>query len=40
MIANMKEIRHFLMTKMYKHSEINRMTSKAKRIVFDYSRIY
>ena len=40
MIANMKEIRHFLMTKMYKHSEINRMTSKAKRIVFDLFKIY
>ena len=40
MIINMNEIRDFLMTKMYKHSEINRMTSKAKRIVSDLFKIY
>ena len=40
MKKNMKEIREFLTTKMYKHSEINRMTSKAKRIVSDLYKIY
>ena len=36
----MKEIRKFLTSKMYKHYEINRMTSKAKRIVTDLYKIY
>ena len=36
----MQEIRAFLTTKMYKHYEINRMTSKAKRIVSDLFNIY
>ncbi|MAH89278.1 MAG: deoxyguanosinetriphosphate triphosphohydrolase [Pelagibacterales bacterium] len=40
MSVNMKEIRKFLTTKMYKHYEINRMTSKAKRIVADLYKIY
>ncbi|MAJ24390.1 MAG: deoxyguanosinetriphosphate triphosphohydrolase [Rickettsiales bacterium] len=40
MKKNMKEIREFLTTKMYKHSEINRMTSKPKRIVSDLYKIY
>ncbi len=40
MTAYMKEIRKFLTTKMYKHFEINRMTSKAKRIVADLYKIY
>ncbi len=37
---NIKQIREFLTIKMYKHSEINRMTSKAKRIVSDLYKIY
>ncbi len=40
MSVNMKEIRKFLTSKMYKHFEINRMTSKAKRIVTDLYKIY
>jgi dGTPase len=36
----MKEIRRFLTTRMYKNSDINRMTSKAKRIVADLFKIY
>ena len=40
MSLSMKEIRAFLTTKMYKHFEINRMTSKAKRIVSDLFKIY
>ena len=40
MKENMKEIRKFLTLKMYKHSEINRMTSKAKRIITDLFQIY
>ena len=36
----MGEIRLFLTNKMYKHYEINRMTSKAKRIVSDLFIIY
>ena len=40
MNENMKEIRVFLTNKMYKHYEINRMTSKAKRIVADLFKIY
>ena len=40
MSLSMKEIRAFLTTKMYKHYEINRMTSKAKRIVSDLFKIY
>ncbi|MAI02628.1 MAG: deoxyguanosinetriphosphate triphosphohydrolase [Rickettsiales bacterium] len=40
MKENMKEIRKFLTLKMYKHSEINRMTSKAKRIIADLFQIY
>ncbi len=40
MNTNMREIRKFLTTKMYKHYEINRMTSKAKRIVSDLYKIY
>ena len=40
MSLNMSEIRSFLTTKMYKHYEINRMTSKAKRIVSDLFKIY
>ncbi|MDA9655200.1 deoxyguanosinetriphosphate triphosphohydrolase [Pelagibacteraceae bacterium] len=36
----MKEIRKFLTTRMYKNSDINRMTSKAKRIVADLFKIY
>ena len=40
MSLNMQEIRAFLTTKMYKHYEINRMTSKAKRIVSDLYKIY
>lgn len=40
MTLSMREIRAFLTTKMYKHYEINRMTSKAKRIVSDLFKIY
>ena len=40
MSLSMQEIRAFLTTKMYKHYEINRMTSKAKRIVSDLFKIY
>ena len=40
MRLSMREIRAFLTTKMYKHYEINRMTSKAKRIVSDLFKIY
>jgi len=40
MSLSMREIRVFLTTKMYKHFEINRMTSKAKRIVSDLFKIY
>ena len=40
MTLSMQEIRAFLTTKMYKHYEINRMTSKAKRIVSDLFNIY
>ena len=40
MTLSMREIRAFLTTKMYKHYEINRMTSKAKRIVSDLYKIY
>ncbi len=40
MNINMKQIRTFLTTKMYKHYKINRMTSKAKRIVSDLFKIY
>ena len=40
MNTNMREIRKFFTTKMYKHYEINRMTSKAKRIVSDLYKIY
>ena len=40
MTLSMREIRAFLTTKMYKHYEINRMTSKAKRIVSDLFNIY
>lgn len=40
MTLSMREIRAFLTTKMYKHYEINRMTSKAKRIVSDLFEIY
>ena len=40
MSLSMREIRTFLTTKMYKHYEINRMTSKAKRIVSDLFNIY
>ena len=40
MSLSMREIRAFLTTKMYKHYEINRMTSKAKRIVSDLFKIY
>jgi len=40
MSLSMQEIRAFLTTKMYKHYEINRMTSKAKRIVSDLFNIY
>ena len=40
MSLSMQEIRAFLITKMYKHYEINRMTSKAKRIVSDLFKIY
>ena len=40
MSVSMREIRSFLTTKMYKHYEINRMTSKAKRIVSDLFKIY
>ena len=40
MSINMKEIREFLTTKMYRHYEINRMTSKAKRIISDLFKIY
>ncbi len=40
MKKNMKEIRVFLTSKMYKHYKINRMTSKAKRIVSDLYKIY
>ena len=40
MSVNMKEIRKFLTSKMYKHFQINRMTSKAKRIVTDLYKIY
>ena len=40
MSVYMREIRAFLTTKMYKHYEINRMTSKAKRIVSDLFKIY
>ena len=36
----MKEIRKFLTSRMYKNSDINRMTSKAKRIVSDLFTIY
>jgi dGTPase len=36
----MKEIRKFLTVRMYKNSDINRMTSKAKRIVADLFTIY
>ena len=36
----MKEIRKFLTVRMYKNSDINRMTSKAKRIVTDLFTIY
>ena len=39
MIVSMQEIRFFLTTKMYKHYEINRMTSKARRIVSDLFKI-
>ena len=39
MTLSMREIRA-LTTKMYKHYEINRMTSKAKRIVSDLFKIY
>ena len=40
MSLSMREIRIFLTNKMYKHYEINRMTSKAKRIVSDLFKIY
>ena len=40
MSLSMQEIRTFLTTKMYKHYEINRMTSKAKRIVSDLFKIF
>ncbi len=40
MSLSMREIRTFLTNKMYKHYEINRMTSKAKRIVSDLFNIY
>ena len=40
MSISMQEIRTFLTTKMYKHYEINRMTSKAKRIVSDLFKIF
>ena len=40
MTLSMREIRAFLTTKMYKHYEINRMTSKARRIVSDLFKIY
>lgn len=40
MNINMKEIRSFLTNKMYNHYEINRMTSKAKRVVSDLFKIY
>ena len=40
MKEQMQEIREFLTFKMYKNFEINRMTSKAKRIVTDLFSIY
>ena len=40
MSLSMREVRTFLTNKMYKHYEINRMTSKAKRIVSDLFNIY
>lgn len=40
MNSSINEIRRFLTNKMYKHFEINRMTSKAKRIVSDLFKIY
>ncbi len=40
MNANIKEIRSFLMNKMYRHWKINIMTNKAKNIVTDLFKLY
>ena len=40
MKLNVKEIRSFLMNKMYRHWKINIMTNKAKNIVSDLFKLY
>ncbi len=40
MSKDIENIRHYLMTKMYKHWKVNRMTSKAKRIVNNLFNLY
>ena len=40
MNQNIREIRNFLMNKMYRHWKINIMTTKAKNIVSDLFELY
>ncbi|MCI4662959.1 MAG: deoxyguanosinetriphosphate triphosphohydrolase [Neomegalonema sp.] len=38
--ADLKELREFLFTRMYRHSRVNRMMSKARRVMADLFRLF
>jgi dGTPase len=40
MVANAQGLRAFLFERMYRHYKVNRMTSKARRVVGDLFRIF